>query len=61
MVDNATLEVIHRIIEAYEPNPLDNINSEDMDKLNQSLKQAAKGEVIPHASVKNEYKKWLSK
>jgi len=37
------------------------MNSEDMGKLNQSLKQADNGEVIPHTSVKNEYKKWLYK
>jgi hypothetical protein len=59
--DERTLEVIHRILEVSEKDPLGNMSEEDKASVQLSLKQAKAGNVIPHADVKKEYEKWLTK
>jgi hypothetical protein len=59
--DEKTLEIVHKILEACEPDPFDNMTREQKASLRLSLKQAAEGNVIPHEKVREEYKKWLTK
>ncbi len=56
--DEKTVEMVHQLLEDGEPDPLEDMTEEDMALLRKSLKQAAKGDVIPHATIKKEYEQW---
>lgn len=40
---------------------LDELNPEQLERLNESLKQAEKGEVISHEIMREKIKKWLAR
>ena len=63
--DESQLEMLHEEAKAYatkkQPDILDSLTSEQLIRLQQSIKQAEEGELIPHEDAKKISKQWLTK
>lgn len=59
--DELKLENVYQTLNGSERDILDDLTPEQLERLNQSLEQARRGEVIPHEVVKAEIEAWLTK
>ena len=64
MEDEAQLEMLSEAAEAYatqQPDILDLLTPEQLNRLDESIKQANEGAMIPHEEVMKMAKEWLKK
>jgi predicted transcriptional regulator len=60
--DDRTLKIVHAMLEAEQDyDSWDELPASLKASINRGLKQADKGEVIPHEEVVKKYKKWFTK
>ena len=60
--DDRTLKIVHAMLEAEQDyDSWDELPAPLKASINRGLKQADKGEVIPHEEVVKKYKKWFTK
>jgi predicted transcriptional regulator len=59
--DELKLESIFQTLKGSERDILDDLTPEQRQRLNESLEQARRGEVIPHEVVKAEIEAWLTR
>ncbi len=52
---------MHRILEACEPDPFENMSAKQEASFLRGLKDADEGRTTPHDEVMKKYKKWLTK
>ena len=59
--DQLKLESIFRALNGSKRDILDDLTPQQLERLNESMEQVQRGEVIPHEVVKAEIEAWLTK